>query len=80
MEKDQCVRDSLVGCQLSTHTQLGPWSATQSCALTGNRTGDLSVHRSALSPLSHTSQGYLCTLKNKNKMPSISTWVKESYA
>ena len=30
------------------------------CAPTGNGTGDLSVHRPALNPLSHTSQGYLC--------------------
>ena len=30
---------------------------TQASALTGNRTCDLSVHRLALSPLSHTSQG-----------------------
>ena len=27
------------------------------CALTGNQTGDPLVHRLALSPLSHTSQG-----------------------
>ena len=31
--------------------------ATQACALTGNRTGDLSVHRPAHNPLSPTSQG-----------------------
>ena len=36
---------------------LGTWPATQACALTGNRTGDPLVHRPALSPLSHTSQG-----------------------
>ena len=36
--------------------QLGSWPATQECALTGNRTGDLSVHRLVLNPLSHTSQ------------------------
>ena len=36
---------------------LGIWPATQACALTGNRTGSLSVHRLALNPLSHTSQG-----------------------
>ena len=38
---------------------LGTWPATQACALTRNRTGDLSVCRLALSPLSHTSQGHL---------------------
>ena len=43
--------------QLSlTHPQLGMGPATQACALTGNRTADLSVHRLALSPLSHTYQ------------------------
>ena len=39
------------------HPQLGTWPATQACALTGNRTGDLFVHRLGLNPLSHTSQG-----------------------
>ena len=39
--------------------QLGTWAATQECALTGNQTGDLLVRRSALHPLSHTSQGCL---------------------
>ena len=38
-------------------TQLGAWPATQACALTGNWTSDLLVHRVVLSPLSHTSQG-----------------------
>ena len=37
--------------------QLGTWPATQACALNGNRTCDLLVHKSALNPLSHTSQG-----------------------
>ena len=36
---------------------LGMWPATQACALTGNRTSNPLVHRLALSPLSHTSQG-----------------------
>ena len=39
--------------------QLGTWPATQACALSENQTGDLGVHGSALSPLSHTSQGLL---------------------
>ena len=30
---------------------------TQACSLTGNQTGDPLVHRLALNPLSHTSQG-----------------------
>ena len=35
---------------------LRTWPATQACALTGNRTGSPSVHRTALNSLSHTSQ------------------------
>ena len=35
----------------------GTWPATQACALTGNRTVNSLVHRLALNPLSHTSQG-----------------------
>ena len=38
--------------------QLGTWPATQACALTGNRTGDLLV----INPLSHTSQGFVVVL------------------
>ena len=36
--------------------QMGTWPITQARALAWNRTGDLSVHRPALNPLSHTSQ------------------------
>ena len=43
---------------LLPHPLLGTWPATQACALTGNRTEDLLVHRPALNPLSHTSQGW----------------------
>ena len=39
------------------HPQLGTWPATKPCAPSGNGTRDLSVHRPALSPLSHTNQG-----------------------
>ena len=35
---------------------LGTWPATQACTLMGNRTGNPSVHRLALNPLSHTNQ------------------------
>ena len=38
--------------------QLGSKPATQACTLTGNRTGKSLVHRLALNPLSHTSQGF----------------------
>ena len=36
---------------------LGSWPETQACAPTGNRTCGPLVHRLALSPQSHTSQG-----------------------
>ena len=40
-----------------THPQLGTWTTTQACALTGNQTRELLVHRLEVNPLSHTSQG-----------------------
>ena len=40
-----------------THPLLGTWLTTQICALTGNRTSYTLVHRPALNPLRHTSQG-----------------------
>ena len=44
-------------CVVASHKPpLGSWSATQACALTGNRTSDPLIHRPALNPLSHTSQ------------------------
>ena len=39
------------------YSKLGTWPTTKACALTGNRTSDPLVHRPALNPLSHTSQG-----------------------
>ena len=51
-------------------SQWGTWPATQACALTGNRTSDLQVHRLVLNPLSHTRQGRI----NLN-VKSISTKV-----
>ena len=44
------------------HPLLGTWPATQACALTGNRTGDPTVCRPVLNPLSHISQGYIIRL------------------
>ena len=41
------------------HPLLGTWPATQACALMGNQTRDPLVHRPALYPLRHTSQGYI---------------------
>ena len=39
------------------HPKPETWPTTQACVLTGNRTSDPLVHRPALNPLSHTSQG-----------------------
>ena len=41
--------------------QQGTWPTTQACALTGNGTGDPSICRPAVNPLSHTGQGRMCT-------------------
>ena len=38
---------------------LGTWPATQACAPTGNGTSNPLVHRLALNPRSHTSQGII---------------------
>ena len=46
----------MCGC-LSHAPHWGTWPATQTCALTGNRTDDPLVCRPALNPLSHTGQG-----------------------
>ena len=51
---------------------LGTWPATQACALTGNQTSDSLVHRPVLNPLSHTSQGRVLILKEKNLTQSFS--------
>ena len=42
-----------------------PWSTTQACALTGNRTGHPLVFSLALNLLSHTSQGWCNYFLNK---------------
>ena len=41
------------------HLLLGTCPSTQACALTRNRTSDPLVHRPALNPLNHTSQGWI---------------------
>ena len=41
------------------HPQPETWLATQACALTRNQTGDLSVCRLVLNPLSHTSKSVI---------------------
>ena len=50
------------------HPLLGTWPATQACALTGNGTSHPLVHRPALNPLSHTSQGYLYNILKNNQI------------
>ena len=42
-----------------TRPLLGTWPETQACALTENWTSDPLLHRQALNPLSHTSQGWI---------------------
>ena len=48
-----------------TQPQPGTWPATQACALIGNQNINFLVHRPALNPLSHTSQGCFIILKLK---------------
>ena len=50
-----------------THPLLGPWLATQPCALPGNPTGHPLAGRPVLNPLSHTSRGG-CALFNQSCM------------
>ena len=49
-----------------THPLPGTWPITQACALTGKQTSNPLVHRLALNPLSHTSQGSKKLFKKKN--------------
>ena len=64
---------SMCGCLLWVCPQLRTWPATQACALIGNPTGHPLVHRLALNPLSHTSQGIPSVLfKETNKQNNIS--------
>ena len=84
-EKHWCVRyiDQLP----LAPSQLGTWPATQACALTGHRTGDLSFPRPALNPLSHTSQGkkrvsskwnwrWSVRVQTQHLLRSMTIWVK----
>ena len=52
---------------------LGTWPTTQACAMIGNRTSDPLVCRLALSPLSHTSQGYPFLLNVFRTWPFLCT-------
>ena len=55
-------RETAIGWLPLARLQLGTWPATQAHALTGNRTGNVLVHRPELNPLSHSSQGRPCIL------------------
>ena len=55
----------------------GTLPATQSCDLTGNRTSNPLLHRSALNPLSYTSQGSMKILKG-NVLVGKARQMKES--
>ena len=56
---------------LECHPSLGTWSATQACALIGNRTGNPLVRRPALNPLRHTSQGKNALALNLRRINSF---------
>ena len=64
----------MVSC-LSHTPPLGTWPATQACALAGSGTGNLSFHRPALNPLSHTSQGGKHFFLVRKKHIPFSSWV-----
>ena len=59
------------GCLLSTPL-LGTWPTTQARTLTGNRTHNPLVHRPALNPLSHTSQGLRLLFNKLLELPNSS--------
>ena len=60
-EEHRCKRETSISC-LSHACRLGTKPATQACALTGNRTGDLSLCGTMPNPLSHTGQGLTANL------------------
>ena len=53
------------------HPLLGTWPTTQACTLTGNQTSSPLVHRLALNPLSHTSQGSSIYLDMRNQPEEV---------
>ena len=61
-----------------TSLQLGTWPVTQACALSRNRTSNRLVHRMALNPLSHTSQGQASSIINilykYSKIAKLGSW------
>ena len=55
------------------HPPLRTQPATQTCVLTGNRTGEPLVRRPALYPLSHTSQGTFLNLFKSHSQQELVT-------
>ena len=51
---------------LSRNPSLGTWPSIQACVLTGNGTSGHLIHRPALNPLSHTSQGKKTSFRETN--------------
>ena len=67
VEKHVCAGEILMGC-LSHAPQLGTWPTTKACALTRNRTSEISVCRTMHNPPSHTSQGsfsFMCNFREE---------------
>ena len=60
------------------HHLLGTWPTSQACALTGSWTDDPLVHRLALNPLSHTSQGWFFVLNEKTAVSLRGLWRRHS--
>ena len=70
-EKHQCQRETWIHC-LSYMPQPQTKRTTQACALTRNRTGDLSLCRMMPKELSHTSWGTEAFLGSKTPIHSLS--------
>ena len=61
-EKHRCERETSIGC--IPYAPQGTDPATQACALSGNRTGELLLCLTTPAPLSHTGQGILVFSKS----------------
>ena len=66
MGREEERETSMCGC-LSHAPYWGTWPATQTWALNWESTSDPLVHLLAVSPLSHTSQGFCCLFKIANR-------------
>ena len=63
-------------CGCLPHAPIGP--TTQARALTGNQTSNPLVHRPALNPLGHTSQGLMFFFSFHGKVETESSWNKKA--